>query len=123
MNSCVLSIRRIASNLLWRNGELLRNPLVTLNKAGCVVSVETCSEPDRMAHTEFWAGILVVDFPEDYASVFAQMKMQSGVPLPKLLMRLVSASGALVVISGLDYQTLCLTSQSRIQLLMAQIGR
>lgn len=129
MNFCALSTRRIASNLLWRDGGLLRNPLVTLDDAGRIVSVEVCFEPDGMAHTEFWAGVLIADFPADYAAAFTHMQSRSDdLPLPELLNILALADAhqsdkTFVVISGLDYQTLRLTPQSGIQKLSDQIGR
>ena len=55
--------RRIASNLLWTPQGLVRHPLLTLGADGRVLSAECCPDPDRLAATEFYAGLLVPDFP------------------------------------------------------------
>ncbi len=56
--------RRIASNLLLHRGELLRNPIVEVDKQGEIISVEHYrdGEVDRMANTEFYAGIMCAGF-------------------------------------------------------------
>ena len=81
--------RRIASNLLWTPQGLVRHPLLTLGADGRVLSAEYCPDPDRLAATEFYAGLLVPDFPADYRAAFD--------------------------ISGLDYDSLRLTPQSQIR--------
>ena len=43
MNFSAQPSRRIASNLLWTPGGIVRNPLLTLDSGGRVVAVETCS--------------------------------------------------------------------------------
>ena len=58
MNSSAQPSRRIASNLLWTPQGLVRNPLVEVAADGRVLSVGTCSEPDRMPGTEFYSGVL-----------------------------------------------------------------
>ena len=98
--------RRIASNLLWTPQGLVRHPLLTLGADGRVLSAESCPDPDRLAATEFYAGLLVPDFPADYPAAL---------PLSELLPRIVTPGGALVVISGLDYDSLRLTPQSQIR--------
>lgn len=139
-------LRKIASNLLWTPRGLLRHPLLEVTEQGDVRSVATCEAPDRMAGTEFYAGVLVAGFPDDYRSVFARMAAEAGNAgetgsaaeseeggetgsaaeagpggrtLPEQLAELFAGGGnpgrALVVISGLDYATLRLTSRSRIQ--------
>ena len=114
MNSSAQPSRRIASNLLWTPGGIVRNPLLTLAPDGRVVAVESCSEPDRLAATEFYAGLLVPDFPADYRAAFDGMRV-AALPLSELLPRIVTPGGALVVISGLDYDSLRLTPQSQIR--------
>ena len=99
--------RRIASNLLWTPQGLVRHPLLTLGADGRVLSAECCPDPDRLAATEFYAGLLVPDFPADYRA--------AALPLSELLPRIVTPGGALVVISGLDYDSLRLTPQSQIR--------
>ena len=101
--------RRIASNLLWTPQGLVRHPLLTL-----VLSAESCPDPDRLAATEFYAGLLVPDFPADYRAAFDGMRA-AALPLSELLPRIVTPGGALVVISGLDYDSLRLTPQSQIR--------
>ena len=114
MNFSAQPSRRIASNLLWTPGGIVRNPLLTLAPDGRVVAVESCSEPDRLAATEFYAGLLVPDFPADYRAAFDGMRA-AALPLSELLPRIVTSGGALVVISGLDYDSLRLTPQSQIR--------
>ena len=58
MNSSAQPSRRIASNLLWTPQGLVRNPLVEVAADGRVLSVGTCTEPDRMSGTEFYSGVL-----------------------------------------------------------------
>ena len=100
--------RRIASNLLWTPQGLVRHPLLTLGADGRVLSAESCPDPDRLAATEFYAGLLVPDFPADYRAAFDGMRA-AALPLSELLPRIVTPGGALVVISGLDYDSLRLT--------------
>lgn len=107
--------RRIASNLLWTPQGVLRHPLVTFRADGGFL-VEECPMPDRLAVTEFYAGLLVADFPADYRSAFERMRTEGG-DLAALLPRTVTEGGVWVVISGLDYATLRLTPQSQIRLL------
>ena len=101
--------RRIASNLLWTPQGLVRHPLLTLGADGRVLSAESCPDPDRLAATEFYAGLLVPDFPADYRAAFDGMRA-AALPLSELLPRIVTPGGALVVISGLDYDSLRLTA-------------
>ena len=88
--------RRIASNLLWTPQGLVRHPLLTLGADGRVLSAESCPDPDRLA------------------AAFDGMRA-AALPLSELLPRLVTPGGALVVISGLDYDSLRLTPQSQIR--------
>ena len=111
MDSSAQPIRRIASNLLWTPGGIVRNPLLTLAPDGRVVAVESCSEPDRLAATEFYSGLLVPGFP----AAFERLCRDSATPLPELLAQTVTPGGVLVVISGLDYESLRLTSRSQIR--------
>lgn len=115
MNSSAQPIRRIASNLLWTPGGIVRNPLLTLAPDGRVVAVESCSEPDRLAATEFYSGLLVPGFPSDCRAAFERLCRDSATPLPELLAQTVTPGGVLVVISGLDYESLRLTSRSQIR--------
>lgn len=70
--------------------------------------------PDRLAATEFYAGLLVPDFPADYRAAFDGMRA-AALPLSELLPQAVTPGGVLVVISGLDYESLRLTPQSQIR--------
>lgn len=160
MNSSVQPLRRIASNLLWTPQGVVRDPLLEVAPDGRVLSVAVCAEPDRQPFTEFYAGLLVPDFPADYRAAFCCLLAEARTPLPELLAALFAAasathtpisavetpaaipagmsvaapaetpvaasaaipperlpSGCLVVISGLDYDTLRLTAQSQIRLL------
>lgn len=106
--------RRIASNLLWTPQGLVRHPLLTLGPDGRVLWAESCPEPDRLAATEFYAGLLVPGFPADYRAAFGGMRTAAA-PLSELLPQVVTPGGVLVVISGLDYESLRLTPQSQIR--------
>ena len=86
--------RRIASNLLWTPQGLVRHPLLTLGADGRVLSAECCPDPDRLAATEFYAGLLVPDFPADYRAAFDGMRA-AALPLSELLPRIVTPGGAL----------------------------
>ena len=114
--------RRIASNLLWAPQGLVRHPLLTLGADGRVLSAESCPDPDRLAATEFYAGLLVPDFPADYRAAFDGMRV-AALPLSELLPRIVTPGGALVVISGLDYDSLRLTPQSQIRSASRRVPR
>lgn len=106
--------RRIASNLLWTPQGLVRHPLLTLGSDGRMLSAVSCPEPDRLAATEFYAGLLVPGFPADYRAAFDAMRAAAA-PLCELLSEIVTPDGVLVVISGLDYDSLRLTPQSQIR--------
>lgn len=114
MNSSAQPSRRIASNLLWTPGGIVRNPLLTVASDGCVLRSESCPEPDRLASTEFYAGLLVPGFPSDYRAAFERMR-SSAAPLSEQLAQAVTPGGVLVVISGLDYESLRLTLRSQIR--------
>ena len=58
MNSSAQPSRRIASNLLWTPQGLVRNPLVEVAADGRILSVGTCSEPDRKPGTEYYSGVM-----------------------------------------------------------------
>ena len=118
MNSSVRPFRRrIASNLLWTPQGVIRHPLVTFceDPEGTFL-VESCPMPDRLAATEFYAGLLVADFPTDYLRAFERLRA-SGESLTATLPQTVVEGGIWVVISGLDYATLRPGPQSRIQAL------
>lgn len=107
--------RRIASNLLWTPQGLVRSPLVTLAADGRVLSAVCCPDPDRRPATEFYAGLLIPGFPADYRAAFQRLR-DADAPLSELLPGLVeSDGGVLVVLSGLDYESLRLTPQSQIR--------
>ena len=97
--------RRIASNLLWTPQGLVRHPLLTLGADGRVLTAGSCPDPDCLAATEFYAGLLVPDFPTDYRAAFDGMRA-AALPLSELLPQAVTPGGVLVVISGLDYESL-----------------
>ena len=115
MNFSAQPTRRIASNLLWTSGGIVRNPLLTLGPDGRVLAVESCPEPDGLAATEFYSGLLVPGFPADYRTAFERLCGDSATPLPELLAQTVTPGGVLVVISGLDYDSLRLTPESLIR--------
>ena len=107
--------RKTASNLLWTPEGLVRSPLVEWDAEGHVVSLRTCDVPDREPFTEFLAGVLVFDFPCDIGATLDLMQCEANVPLPELLIRFCPAEdGVAVVISGIDYQTMRLTTDTRI---------
>lgn len=100
--------------MLWTPQGLVRHPLLTLGPDGRVLRAESCPEPDRLAATEFYAGLLVPGFPADYRAAFGGMRTAAA-PLSELLPQVVTSGGVLVVISGLDYESLRLTPQSQIR--------
>ncbi|MDE6624575.1 MAG: cytosine deaminase [Alistipes sp.] len=107
--------RKIASNLLWTPQGVVRSPLATLDADGRVLCVEQCPDPDRRAATEFYAGLLVAEFPAAFREAFERLKTD-GRPLSESLAECVPAPGGVpVIISGLDYDTLLPTSRSRIR--------
>lgn len=111
--------RRIAAHWLWTPQGLVHHPVVTLAADGGPAAVEVCAEPDRLAATEFYAGLLIFDFPADYAAAFAAL-CRDGRPLPELLPRLLAGrcpadEGCTVVVSGLDYATFRPTPQACIR--------
>lgn len=115
MNSSEQPLRRIASNRLWTPQGIVPWPLVTFSSDGRVLSVETCPDPDRRAGTEFYAGLLVGDFPADYRRAFDALLARSAEPLTATLPALLApGSGVWVVLSGLDYATLRLTPRAQI---------
>lgn len=105
--------RRIASNLLWTPQGLVRRPLVTFYGDGTYL-VETCVAPDCLPATEFYAGMLVADFPADYRRAFERLRAAED-DLSATLPQTVVEGGIWVVLSGLDYAALRLTPQSRLQ--------
>lgn len=84
MNSCAQPSRRIASNLLWTAGRVIRNPLVEVGADGRLRLVGTCPQPDRLPFTEFYAGLLVAGFLQDYRFAFAFLKTRRETPLADL---------------------------------------
>ncbi|HIW66163.1 MAG TPA: cytosine deaminase [Candidatus Alistipes intestinipullorum] len=109
-------VRRIASNRLWTPQGVVRWPLVTLSAEGRMLSVEECSDPDRRAGTEFYAGLLVFGFPADYRRAFAELISRSEEPLMITLPLVVLPEGGIpVVLSGLDYATLRLTPHAQVR--------
>lgn len=115
MNFSARPFRQIASNLLWTPRGFVRDPLLTLGADGSILHRASCAAPDGLPCTEFYAGILVPDFPSDYRTAFARMLARTAVPLDDLLREAVPASpGVLVVLSGLDYPSMRLTEQSQI---------
>lgn len=117
MNSSVPPARRIASNLLWTPEGVVRAPWVELGPDGRVRARGVWSEADRMAGTEFYAGLLVLGFPEEFRAAFERLCAAPEVPLAQSLPELVSERGRAVVLSGLDYETLRLTPRARIRAL------
>lgn len=119
MNSSVRSPRRIASNWLWLDGRLSRDPVVELSADGSLLSCARCEAPDREPFTEFCAGVLVADFPADWRGGFEWLCARRERPLAELLAALPrsAAGGVWVLLSGLDYATMRLTDSSRIRLL------
>lgn len=116
MNSSAQPLRRIASNLLWRDGEVLRDPLVELTASGRIVSARSCPAPDREPFTEFYPGVIVADFPAEGQAVFRRLLAAGDLPLGEALAAAgyPDPEGAAVVVSGLDYATMRLTPRLRI---------
>ncbi len=106
--------RRIASNLLWTPQGVLRNPLAVFGPDGRLLRIESCAEPDRQPATEFYAGLLVLDFPSDYEAVFSKLRAERASLSERLPHYVPASPGCPVVLSGLDYDTLRLTPQSSI---------
>lgn len=128
MNSSVPPFRRIASNRLWTPAGVVRDPVVEVAPDGRILRVASHPDPDRLPLTEFYAGLLVPVFPDDYRAAFAALLAQRERPLEELLAALIPSDGALrggalVVISGLDYAPLRLTDRAQIRLLVAGRGR
>ncbi len=129
-----MSHRKIASNLLWTPQGLIRHPLVEVAPDGLILSIATCADPDRLAGTEFYAGMLVSG---DFVPYFEALHPFADIPLPDLLAKgcpsrkgenlaslCISPACAgisagrrcgLAVISGLDYNRLLLTPASLIR--------
>lgn len=106
--------RKIASNLLWTPQGVVRHPLVEVADDGRVLSVASCVDPDRLPFVEFRAGLLVPDFPADFRTAFDALPPDR--PLSESLPPILTPGrGVLVVISGLDYDTLRLTPAARIE--------
>lgn len=115
MNFSAPPSRKIASNRLWTRQGVVCDPLVALDAAGRILSVEVCREPDRLPATEFYAGMIVPDFPADYRAAFDRLRRDPA-PFAVALSRLLPApDGIVVVISGMDYATLSLLPQARIR--------
>ncbi len=96
-------LRKIASNLLWTPQGWVRHPLVGLAGDGSVRSVASCPEPDRLAFVEFRA-------------VFERFRAAPARPLDEWLPSVVTPGrGVLVLISGLDYDSLQPTAFTRIE--------
>lgn len=109
-------LRKIASNLLWTSQGLVRHPLVELADDGSVRSVASCPEPDRLAFVEFRPGLLVFDFPVDFRAVFERFRAVPARSVAEWLHAVVvPGRGIPVLISGLDYRSLRLTPQARIE--------
>ncbi len=107
--------RQIASNLLFlREGAPLRNPLIRLSESGAVLSIEQCEAPDAEPFTQFYAGIMVLEFPDAYKEAFEQLRSSSQ-PLDVALSSVVGRGSAVVVISGVDYERMVLTEGSKIK--------
>lgn len=106
--------RRIASNLLWTPQGVVRNPLVVFASDGRPLRVEQCADPDRQPATEFYAGLLILDFPADYAAFFGNWCAEQAPLRERLPLCVPAPQGIAVVLSGIDYDELRLTPQTRI---------
>ncbi len=58
----IYSPRRIASNLMALDGELISRPLIEVDSEGVITKVEQYEDVDRLHHTEFYSGILTPGF-------------------------------------------------------------
>ncbi|MDE6046562.1 MAG: cytosine deaminase [Alistipes sp.] len=111
-----MACRKIASNLLWTPQGVVRDPLVEIAADGRMRSLAVCAEPDRMPFVEFYAGLLVFDFPADFRAAFAALQDTPDESLAERLPGLVVPGGGIpVVISGLDYASLRLTPAATIR--------
>lgn len=115
MNFSVPPSRKIASNRLWTPGGLVRDPLITLDAAGRILCVEVCRDPDRRPATEFYAGMIVPDFPADYRTAFDRLRRNPATFAAALSRLLPAPDGVAVVISGLDYAAPSPLPQARIR--------
>ncbi len=96
---------------------MVRNPLVGFDSSGCAVEILSCDEPDRKPFTEFYAGLMVLDFPVRWRETFSAMMQRRDKPLEELLEEIVlptSETTCTVIISGMEYSPLRLTAQSEI---------
>lgn len=115
MNFSAPPLRRIASNRLWTPQGIVLRPVVTVGPDGTILRVEVCAEPDRLPATEFYSGMLVPGFPADYREAFERLRCAREA-LPLTLPRFVpSSGGVLVVISGIDPQSMRLMPQAQIR--------
>lgn len=112
--------RRIASNLLWTPQGVIRHPLVVFGPDGRLLRIEQCAEPDRLPATEFHAGLLVLDFPMDYETLFSKLRAEQASLSERLPHYVPASPGCPVVLSGLDYDTLRLTPCSRLTAFFAE---
>lgn len=93
----------------------MHNPLVEFSAEGAFVCAREISGVDQVPHTEFYAGMLVVGFKEDYRTAFSEMMASADRSLEDLLPRYTSdTQGIAVVISGIDYERLALTDRAKI---------
>ncbi len=67
MNSSLASHRRIASNLILIDGELIPRPLVEVDSQGQIISVGQYTDVDRLHSTEFYSGIMCAGFVNAHA--------------------------------------------------------
>lgn len=112
--------RRIASNLLWTPQGVVRNPLVVFASDGRPLRVEQCADPDWQPATEFYAGLLVLDFPANYGTFFGKWCAEQAALRERLPLCVPAPQGIAVVLSGIDYDSLRLTPQSRIRAILAE---
>lgn len=96
----------------------MHHPLVEFDSKGRVLRIEECSSVDRSPLTEFFAGLMVLHFPENAREVFREMMENRHKSLEVLLREVTLQDGGVaVILSGLDYQGGFLTSSSQIQVL------
>ena len=110
-------MRRIASNLVWSvEAGLKKNPRLTFSDEGCLLDLDFLDDPDTSPLTEFYSGLVVVDFPQAWQTAFEKLRRERSQSLLELLPQIIDPEeGILVLLSGLDYERMCLTERSEIR--------
>ena len=117
------------ASLVYLRRELRWNALNVLCLAACVLVTassavfgETAMTPYKMLFAWLSGALFLVSATgagasmlDDFRAAFERLCRSSAAPLPELLAQTVTPGGVLVVISGLDYESLRLTPRSQIR--------